>query len=783
MEPLSESIEELLKVIASLKEAGRENELQEHLGALLDIVFGGNGLHALASERILSEVDNVIGAYTDWQNYPKERDELDKRKSLVHEIHSKLYSVLDLRIDINALLHVQLSTWPSRDENVEVDFSQDEMKQLQMIRENNESSLSYVLDTFFQKYFDLLDKTGLDVGEMRQQVSAACKEYKKLEERTDSLALFVERDFGVVSSIQLNWTSGNEVTSPTDVGRKMKQAAKIAIEHTLQIIGLRDQYHITWMIEHPSVYEGTSVGLPLSVALIKQLKTVRVDCYSGFTGEIDFKTGCVKGVGRIKEKLLGALSFGLRRVFLPKENEQEARILGLSDLEIVPVESISDTHAILTALSKPMEVTQVGPSVEAQLKSFEIKCKSKGLSVTTGKDIPYGNQFFVSDFRYEIPVNIYFGHRGLRWVVGGNKESDLYSIVQQLCIEVFGPVAPESGGPRQDFQKWLAKNVSLRSAVKRQLQSLTSWKEETEKNCEYRLDSQKGGEAVKVRQFTNGTLTVTGIPAGTQLFLEVCRLVELALGIPPGSSQSPSPAKETKHLNSIRYGTKISSSDEKAVPSSATAWIGTDESGKGDYFGPLVSAGVCLDRRLERELRALGVKDSKKLSDRTTRELAKKIRAVCNGRYAEVPIPPQTYNSLYSQFKKEGKTLNTLLAWGHARAIEDILKRINCEYALADQFADERFIISKLQEAGRKVNLIQRAKAEEDMAVAAASILARDRFLFYLDRMSQEYHIQFPKGASTEVIKVAKEFVVKNGKDHLGKVAKLHFRTTKEVLG
>jgi ribonuclease HIII len=122
------------------------------------------------------------------------------------------------------------------------------------------------------------------------------------------------------------------------------------------------------------------------------------------------------------------------------------------------------------------------------------------------------------------------------------------------------------------------------------------------------------------------------------------------------------------------------------------------------------------------------------------------------------------------------------LAWGHARAIEDILGKNNCEYALADQFADERFIISKLQEAGRKITLIQRSKAEQNIAVAAASILARDRFLNYLEKISSEYHINFAKGASEKVIQIARTFVTKYGKSELRKVAKLHFKTTKFVL-
>lgn len=784
MEPQSESIEELLRVIVNFKETDRQDELEEHLGALFDILFAGGGLQTLASEKTINQLDTVMTTHGIWEKYTQEKEALDEQKLTVHDIHSNLYSVLDLRVDIDTLLCSRLDSWPTSAKKFEVDFSQGEKEELQAIREEAESTLSTILDTFFRRYFDLLNEKGIDVSEIRQLVIVACKEYERLEQRTDCLALFVEQNLGVVSSIQLKWTSGDsKVTSPTDVGPEMKQAARIAIQHTLQILGLRDQYHINWMIEHPRVYEGTSVGLPLSVALLKKLTPIKVDCYTVFTGEIDFQSDSVKKVGCIKEKLVGAVSFGLRRVFLPKENEDEARSISLPNLEVVPVGSISETRTKLIAFSTPMKVTQAGPSVETQLKAFEIKCKGKGLLVTPGKDIgTYGRQLVISNFLYEIPVNVYFGRKGLHWLVGGNKELDLHHLAQQLCSEAFGPVTLEGGSPRQDFFKWVVKDMSLRSTVKRQLRSLTGWKEESEKNCEYRLNFQKGGEAVRVRQFSNGTLTVTGIPAGTQLFFEICRLIELALGISPGSSGT---VRETKDARSIHYDTQISGLGNKTrvIPSYVSSWIGTDESGKGDYFGPLVSAGVWVDKEIEKQLMALGVKDSKKLSDLSTRELAKKIRAICAGRYAEVPIPPQTYNNLYNQFKRERKTLNTLLAWGHARAIEDILGKVHCEYALADQFADERFIVSKLQEAGRKVTLIQRSKAEEDIAVAAASILARDRFLFYLDKMSHEYDLGFPKGASAEVIRVAKEFIARYGKDQLGKVAKLHFRTTKEVLG
>lgn len=210
--------------------------------------------------------------------------------------------------------------------------------------------------------------------------------------------------------------------------------------------------------------------------------------------------------------------------------------------------------------------------------------------------------------------------------------------------------------------------------------------------------------------------------------------------------------------------------------------IGTDESGKGDYFGPLVSAGVYVDERSVKDLIGCGIKDSKKLSDSKNLELARKIIKICKRRFAIIEISPEKYNDLYEQFKKEKKNLNTLLAWGHAKAIEEVLSKVNCKTAIADKFADERFILDKLQEKGKKIKLIQMHKAEQNTAVAAASILARARFLEKLSKLSNEYKIDLPKGASQKVIENAKKVVDMYGEKTLRKVAKLHFKTTKAVL-
>lgn len=211
--------------------------------------------------------------------------------------------------------------------------------------------------------------------------------------------------------------------------------------------------------------------------------------------------------------------------------------------------------------------------------------------------------------------------------------------------------------------------------------------------------------------------------------------------------------------------------------------IGTDESGKGDYFGPLVAVAAYVDMETAPLLLNLGVKDSKKISDNKILELSQKIISIIRGKCAIIEIAPETYNNLYEQFKKERKNLNTLLAWGHAKAIEQVLGIVECNLAVADKFADERFIMNKLQEKGRRIKLIQMVRAEQNIAVAAASVLARARFLEKLKKLSDEFRISLPKGASKEVVSAGKQFIRMYGVNNLRKVAKLHFKTTKEISG
>lgn len=202
--------------------------------------------------------------------------------------------------------------------------------------------------------------------------------------------------------------------------------------------------------------------------------------------------------------------------------------------------------------------------------------------------------------------------------------------------------------------------------------------------------------------------------------------------------------------------------------------IGVDESGKGDFFGPLVVAACYVGPEHLADLD--GVKDSKKLTDKQAHVLATKIRATCP--HSVICIGPAKYNELYAKFRN----LNHLLAWGHARAIENVLEVQPAKLVISDQFAAGGAVVKRaLYEKGKLVEFRSLVRAEADIAVAAASILARSEFLRRLEKLGEEFGIPLPKGA-TNVIPTGKRFVQTHGPSALPNVAKMHFRTSGQVL-
>ena len=207
--------------------------------------------------------------------------------------------------------------------------------------------------------------------------------------------------------------------------------------------------------------------------------------------------------------------------------------------------------------------------------------------------------------------------------------------------------------------------------------------------------------------------------------------------------------------------------------------FGVDESGKGDFFGPLVVAGVYVERLSARKLLDAGVQDSKRIgSDARIRALAKEIRAIARDGVDVVAIGPRRYNELYKKFGN----LNSLLGWGHARVIENLLARVpDSPRSLSDKFADARVIEHALMTHGKRIQIEQRTRAETDIAVAAASIIAREAFISWLDRKSKELGLRLGRGVSQGIKSTAAAIVEKHGPAMLLEIAKTHFRTAHET--
>jgi len=232
-----------------------------------------------------------------------------------------------------------------------------------------------------------------------------------------------------------------------------------------------------------------------------------------------------------------------------------------------------------------------------------------------------------------------------------------------------------------------------------------------------------------------------------------------------------------KKVSDLIYGeTLIPNVKPELEPSHP--YIGTDESGKGDYFGPLVVAGVYLNSNSGKFLKDMGIRDSKELSDYQIKQFANEIRKVNEIIFDVVLISPEKYNQLYEKMEN----LNRLMAWAHARVIENLLNKCDAGDVISDKFGNEKLILDALQERGRSINLQQLTKAEKFMAVAAASILARESVVKWFSIQSKKYKLDIPKGSSSDVENFAKRFLGKYGEEMTRKLVKIHFKTSNKVF-
>lgn len=230
-------------------------------------------------------------------------------------------------------------------------------------------------------------------------------------------------------------------------------------------------------------------------------------------------------------------------------------------------------------------------------------------------------------------------------------------------------------------------------------------------------------------------------------------------------------------VDKIIFGEKLfAPREEKSFDNSD--YIGTDESGKGDYFGPLVIAGVYSDPETNIKLKNFGVRDSKLLTDNSIKSVSLQIKKILVDKFNVIFISPEKYNSLH---KKMGN-VNRVLGWAHAKVIENILEIFDVKEAVSDKFGSEKLILDSLQERGKTISLHQTTKAERYTAVAAASILARESVVRWFEINSAKYGVKIPKGSSNLVEIAAKEIINKFGADELKILIKNHFKTSKKIF-
>ena len=312
---------------------------------------------------------------------------------------------------------------------------------------------------------------------------------------------------------------------------------------------------------------------------------------------------------------------------------------------------------------------------------------------------------------------------------------------------------------RKDFAKWAAEN-------KAKLQSL-SGEPVAEKPVNYgvQLKGRKNGqEAIVTLYCGKKGFTMTFGGKATPFRKEVERAFEELPFSDEGTGES---ASERSLLED--------------VPGFDGVWAGSDESGKGDFFGPLAVAAVAVDRRTAAAFRRLGVKDSKSLTDAQIHTLAEKIR---EGALActVLALPPELYNRRYAWFKERGGNLNTLLANGHVNALSGVLRKCPaCHFALVDRFSLHNRISERLEQQFPGLTVRQVPRAEADMAVAAASILARDEFVRIMEGLEKEAGMPLPKGGGTQATQTAKRLASTLGSEQLAHFVKLHFANAQKL--
>jgi ribonuclease HIII len=758
-------LEWLLTRLEVLDSPDRESEEKKQLyQEICKLVFEDQLYVRIWSEPTLNRLNQLFQTEKPGEElFDAELEEIRKRTIAVKEVNNLFFSIVDPTTTIKD--HCELL---AKFECLPKNFIErlDASGRLQEIRNQDRCTLEKV--TCFLEI--LKDDFNLDLT-TKDSIKGTLESLKSRETVGIVNALLVQgaaKAIAVSLHVKLQAGSGQVwcQISGSDNFKEAVARAQSAMRDRGFLSGSEDIFYSLELTD--ARYHGSSLAVAAAVAMHDVKLNLATDPYTAFTGDInlDGQEWAIKPVSGVSQKIVAAKRAGCRRVFIPSLNCAE--VTAPPDVKIFGVDSLTD---LFIQLRPGRQLLPSGSLQGRKVTTLQQYCMNHGWDLSPPQPIQAGIQFSIVPL--EIPplkVQIYNTGTHTPKTTSQNEYLELLSILNATD-------QPET--PIRSINQTLTVQSSmLQGQIQSEIEKLGPTESRTEQYCKYFFKFIGKNEALTVKQYNSGKLTIQGL-AGT-LYKSVLDCI-----VPLYNVHFPNSEISVDRLLGLNTTTPVpqAQASNNRLIEVPLPHIGTDESGKGDYFGPMVIAGVLIDSVAEAALKGLGVKDSKTLTDKRCKELAVKIRNLLPERYHEVEILPERYNQLYEELKTEGKNLNHLLAWGHARAIESLLQKETCSHAIADQFGDENYIRSKLMDKGKKLKLIQLPKGERYLAVAAASILARDRFLSRMESFRDSYKIELPKGASDSVITAGKQFVQTYGDNSLEKIAKLHHKTTEKIKG
>lgn len=743
-------------------------QLDKVYTTICELILDDHIIQALWHEPILSQLNRLFTIRPPSASaFGRLLDQLRQREREVRRINDLFFSVLNKGTSPEEVYQT-LTLVTSTDQSLLSRLLVSGL--LDKVRASNESP-SGKITAFLES---LKDDLSLNLLE-DDSVKSCLLSFKQRESigRVNALLVTPGHESSLLVPLELTLQTGNgevRCTVPTD--KEFDGALRRAQSALYQGGYLPKSVDVVCCLaETESEYVGSSMALAAVAGMFGTGRQLAIDPYTAFSGDVVLDHGewKVKSVHGLAQKISAARLNGCRRVFIPKENLCDLEAKDQRDLAIIGIDNVLDILFELQFSPQPFREDSLQAKKINLLMAY---CQASGWPLSGPRLIQNGVQFRVVPLNIsEFPVTIY--------ATGTHVPKDHSHTVYQRLLKDLAALDQEVIPIRPVNKTYNVEDKALREKIRSSLDELLPQEKRVEPYCEYSLRFDNGQERLAVKQYNNGKLQVQG--SAGQLFKTLLeRIVPLyKLHYPNATLTVEGELAVAENPGAPRAA---STKPSLGVPPIPLPHIGTDESGKGDYFGPMVVAGVLVDAIVKEKLESLGVRDSKLLSDKRCRDLASQIRAICGPRCEEVEISPDRYNKLYEEFRHEGQNLNHLLAWGHARAIESLLDRFPCSHAVADQFGDEKYISSRLMQKGRQLNLKQITKGERYIAVAAASILARDKFLTRMDKLSQDYGVEIPKGASDAVISAARDIVSQKGSEELRKVAKLHHRTTEKIL-